>query len=350
MTKNSAYPIFIIMLLVGIGFLLYLLAPILTPFLFGMLLAYLVNPLVTKLMRLHIPRLLAVIIVFLTLILLLVSLILFLIPLIEKQIAFLLDFIPSILIWVQDTIIPWFTTRFGMNETLNIPDLKSHLSEILNKAGGILTWMWHTILHSGAALILFLTNLVLIPVVTFYFLLDWNNIVAGFRNLLPRNIEPTVVRLFKESDQVLSAFFRGQLLVMLSLAIIYSVGLSLIGLKIGVMIGMISGLLTIVPYLGFIVGILSASIAMIVQTGGLQSIFWVALVFLVGQTMDAVFLTPYLVGDRIGLHPVAVIFAILAGGSLFGFFGVLLALPVAAVMMVWLRYVHQRYRSSALYQ
>lgn len=350
MTKSSAHPVFWILLLASIGFLLYLLAPILTPFLVGTLLAYLVDPIVNKLVRFHIPRLLSVIIVFSILFLILILLIMVLIPIIEKQIVFLIELIPGIVDWIQQIMVPWFVTHFGVNEQLNVPDLKENLSGLLNKAEGILTWVWKTVLHSTAALLTWITNLILIPVVTFYFLLDWDRIVNGLRNLLPRNIEPTVVKLVKESDQVLSSFFRGQLLVMMSLAAIYSVGLSLIGLKIGVMIGLISGLLTIVPYLGFIVGIISASIAQIVQTGNLESVVWVILVFAIGQTLDAIFLTPYLVGDRIGLHPVAVIFAILAGGALFGFVGVLLALPVAAVLMVWLRYLHQRYRHSALYQ
>jgi predicted PurR-regulated permease PerM len=189
-----------------------------------------------------------------------------------------------------------------------------------------------------------------VPVVTFYLLLDWNKIIKNIDQLLPRSIEPTIAKLIKESDQVLSAFFRGQLLVMLGLSIIYGVGLSLTGLSIGLILGLILGLISIVPYLGLIVGVLIASIAALIQFGTFSSLLSIWLVFLIGQLCESLLLTPYLVGDRIGLHPVAVIFAVLAGGTLFGFFGVLLALPVAAVLMVWLRFLNNRYHKSAFYQ
>jgi predicted PurR-regulated permease PerM len=211
-------------------------------------------------------------------------------------------------------------------------------------------WLWKSVLHSGFALIEWVAHLVLIPVVTFYLLRDWDKVVKGVRELLPRSSEPTIVKLATECDDVLSAFFRGQLLVMLSLATIYSIGLSLVGLQVGLMIGLIAGLLSLVPYLGFIVGIVTASIVAYVQFGTLSSLFLVWLVFMVGQVIESTFLTPNLVGNRIGLHPVAVIFSVLAGGTLFGFFGVLLALPVAAVIMVLLRFFYQRYCNSRLYQ
>lgn len=347
-TLNNKF--FIVILGLIFVALLNSLKPILTPFLVGALLAYLADPLVERISRWGVPRLLSVIIIFLILITIFTLIILLIIPLIQKQIISLIEFIPKVISWLQNTIMPWLINRFGIQEGINIDSLKQTLAENWSKAGSAAGWIATTVLQSGMALVELVTNLLLIPVVTFYLLRDWSSVIGGIRNLLPRKIEPMVVELAKECNSVLSAFFRGQLMVMLALGIIYSIGLTAIGLQIGLMIGLIAGAASIVPYLGFIVGITSASIAAYVQFGTLTSVILVFIVFAIGQILESTLLTPNLVGDRIGLHPVAVIFAILAGGHLFGFFGVLLALPVAAVIMVLLRFVHHRYQSSQLYK
>jgi predicted PurR-regulated permease PerM len=174
--------------------------------------------------------------------------------------------------------------------------------------------------------------------------------MSRVRELLPRRSEAVIVKLAQQSDEVLGAFLRGQLLVMLALAFIYSAGLMMMGLDLALLIGMLAGLVSFVPYLGFIVGILAACVAALFQFQELLPLLYVAIVFGVGQMLEGMVLTPLLVGDRIGLHPVAVIFSVLAGGQLFGFVGVLLALPVAAVIAVLLRYLHTQYKSSALYE
>jgi predicted PurR-regulated permease PerM len=158
-----------------------------------------------------------------------------------------------------------------------------------------------------------------------------------------------ISRLAAEMDEVLGAFLRGQLLVMLALGIIYSVGLWIVGLNVALVVGMIAGLASIVPYLGFIIGVASAIGAALVQFGDLTPLIYIAIVFGVGQALESMLLTPMLVGDKIGLHPVAVIFAIMAGGQLFGFVGILVALPVAAMIMVLVRHLHGRYKSSSMY-
>lgn len=349
MQKTFSYSLIVIVALIVAG-LVYLLAPILTPFLVAAILAYLANPLVELLERRHVPRLLSVVIVFLVLYSVIILLILLLIPLIQTQIIALSSALPDMLSWLQNTIIPWLQERFGIQEIINIDVVKKTLAANWAKAGGVASWLVQIVFHSGMALIAFFTSLVLIPVVTFYLLRDWRLVLQSLRSLLPRHIEPTVVKLVKEGDDVLSSFFRGQLLVMLSLGIIYSIGLTAVGLRIGLIIGIVAGLVSIVPYLGFIVGIVSASIAAYVQFGTFMPVLYVWIVFAIGQALESSLLTPKLVGDRIGLHPVAVIFAVLTGGSLFGFFGVLLALPVAAVVMVWLRFLNQRYRHSRLYK
>ena len=178
---------------------------------------------------------------------------------------------------------------------------------------------------------------------------DWDLLIRGIRDLLPRNLEDEVSRTASDVDEVLAAFFRGQLLVMFALGVIYSVGLSVLGLEFGVLIGMGAGLLSIVPYLGSIVGVLVAVGVAVFQFQDVVHPLLVLVVFAVGQSAEGMYLTPKLVGDQIGLHPVAVIFAVLAGGQLFGFLGILLALPVAAALNVLVRHAHGKYRESALY-
>ncbi len=340
-----------IVLVVVAGFLLYFLAPILTPFLVGALIAYLFAPVVRNLVvRLHFPRLLAVATVFLFLIMLVVLIVVLLVPLIEEQFIKLASLLPNVVAWIQNTVIPILKAHFGVEESVDLSILKNNLTGNLANASGVVTWLLKSILHSGFAVAGWLVHLLLIPVVTFYLLYDWDNVVMGIRNLLPRRYEPTIVKLVSECNAVLAAFFRGQLLVMLSLGIIYSIGLSLIGLQFGLMIGMLVGLLSIVPYLGVVIGIITASVAAYMQFGTFGHVMLVWLVFAIGQTCEGMFLTPRLVGHRIGLHPVAVIFAVLTGGTLFGFFGVLLALPVAAVTMVVIRFFNEYYRNSSLYK
>ncbi len=194
-----------------------------------------------------------------------------------------------------------------------------------------------------------LMNLVLIPVVTFYLLRDWDLLIKGIRELLPRKIEPTVSTLASEIDEVLGAFVRGQLMVMFALGAIYTAGLWLIGLDLAFIIGMGAGILSVVPYLGTVVGLVAAVLAAVFQFQDLFHTIMVLLVFGTGQALEGMVLTPKLVGDRIGLHPVAVIFAVLAGGQLFGFLGILLALPVASALNVLVRHFRDEYTKSTLY-
>ncbi|MEO8669806.1 MAG: AI-2E family transporter [Tahibacter sp.] len=333
-----------------LGGLLYLLAPALTPFAIAALFAYLWDPVVDRLER-RMPRGLAVSLVFLLIVLALVLIVVLLIPFIGRQIENLMQQLPLWLAWVQTKAGPWAQERFGV--TLDFAD-PQRLSDMLQahwkEAGGIAATVLAKVSKSGLTLVGWIAQLVLIPVVTFYLLRDWDILVGRVHELLPRSIEPTVNRLARESDQVLGAFLRGQLSVMLVLGTMYALGLWAVGINVGPLIGMIAGLISFVPYLGAIVGVCMGLIAALVQYQDWQHVLMVLAVFGVGQTIEGYVLVPKLVGDKIGLHPVAVIFAILAGGELFGFLGVLLALPAAAVAMVLLRYVHERYTASTLYQ
>lgn len=337
-------------LTVGVGLLLYLLGPILTPFAVAALLAYLGDPLVDRLQERGMGRTAAVAIVFGAMTLLLLLLPLILVPLLEVQISTLVDKLPQYLGYIRDRLVPLLEEHLGMDPALlSTEQLIAMLKSHWQKAGGLAAAVITSISHSGLAVIAWVMNLVLIPVVSFYFLRDWDTMLERVRELLPRHVEPEVVRLARESDQVLGAFLRGQLAVMLLLGLVYSIGLWLAGLKLAFLIGMSAGLLSFVPYLGAILGIGGAVIAALVEHGDMIHVVYVLIVFGIGQTLESFVLTPWLVGDRIGLHPVAVIFAILAGGQLFGFLGVLLALPVAAVLMVLLRHMHERYVQSELY-
>lgn len=329
--------------------LVYLLGPVLVPFLTAFLLAYISNPLVNLFCRFKLSRVLSVVLVFLLLFSLLLALIFLLIPLIEKQITLLVDTMPAVLEAIRTKILPWLSQHIQIEEVWRRIDVTSVVKQHWQQAGGMLSSALKTLTQSGLAIVGWLANLVLIPVVTFYLLRDWDDILVKLRGLLPRASEPTIVDLATQCHEVLGAFFRGQLIVMFSLGLIYSTGLWLVGLNLALLIGLVAGLVSIVPYLGFIVGIAAALIAAVFQFHDVMHLFLVIIVFMVGQAAESMALTPLLVGDRIGLHPVAVIFAILAGGQLFGFVGVLLALPAAAVIMVLLRYMRERYVASAVY-
>ncbi len=327
-----------------------LLEPILMPFLVGTLLAYLGDPLADRLEARGLGRTLAVSLVFVGLSSVLIVLVLLTIPLLGRQLDLLATKIPQWLHAIQDVLIPWLQQTLNLpKDSLPITQFKTVLTENWMSAGGLLGTLWSKVAGSSLAMMTWLANLVLIPVVTFYLLRDWDIVMAHLRDLLPRSVEPTVVQLATECDEILGAFIRGQLLVMLALGIIYSIGLKFVGLDLAFILGLIAGLASIVPYMGFIVGITVAGIAAWFQFYELPMLLAVGVVFAIGQILEAMVLTPLLVGDRIGLHPVAVIFAIMAGGQLAGFTGVLLALPVAAVVMVLLRHAHTSYKDSKLY-
>jgi predicted PurR-regulated permease PerM len=327
---------------------LYLLSPVLTPFFIALFLAYLGNPLVDQLQRWHLPRTAGVGIVFSLIITVLLLLIGFLVPLLEHQVSRLLANLPALLDWVQTIVIPWLTTHFGL-APLETKTFSNIVTEHWQQAGNIASIAWKTVSNSSLAILSWVTNLFLIPVVTFYFLRDWHHFITSIQTLLPRNLEAFISALFREFNEVLSAFFRGQLLVMLILTTVYSLGLSIVGLDLALLIGLISGLFAIVPYLGLAIGVITASIAAFAQFQDWLHVFYVWIVFGLATVLENTVLTPVLVGDRIGLHPVAVLFAIFCGGQLFGFLGVLLALPVAAVTMVLLRHLRDQYIHSRVY-
>ena len=333
--------------------LVWLLGPILTPFVLAALLGWLGDPLVDRLERTGRSRPVAVTLVFVLMVLVLVLAVLILVPMVERQIRTLVEALPQYREWFMGTALPWVEARTGIEITawLDPQRLIELVRTHWEQAGGVATTLFGYLSSSGFAFLAWIANIVLLPILTFYFLRDWDVLVERVAAMIPRDHIGTVSRLAKESDEVLGAFLRGQFIVMLALGAIYAIGLSIVGLKLGLLIGIVAGLISFVPYLGAATGIVLAVLAALVQAQGfdIKLLALVGVVFTVGQLIESYVLTPRIVGDRIGLHPVAVIFAIMAGGQLFGFVGMLIALPVAAVGNVLLRYVHEKYTQSRLY-
>jgi predicted PurR-regulated permease PerM len=324
------------------GYLLYLLAPILTPFVAAALLAYIGDPLVDRLERVKLPRTPAVLAVFVLTFFVIALLVLLVVPLVKSQADALIDRLPSYAAWVEANVLPRLEGLVDTESQGNDVGIAAFVAKNASVAGSWGARVVGSVSRSGSLLLSGLLSLFLVPVLTFYLLRDWDRLVSTVALLIPRGQRETVADLSRQTDAVLGGFLRGQVMVMSGLAIIYSSGLALLGLDFALAIGVLAGLVSFVPYLGFVIGIGLAGLATLVEGGGWLTLVGVVGVFAGGQAIEGMLLTPRLVGSRIGLHPVAVIFAVLAGAQLFGFFGILLALPVAAVLSVLARYAHQR--------
>lgn len=329
------------------GLLLYLLSPILAPFLLAAILAYICNPLVQRMEARRIPRAAAVALMLLFLAAAFVVLLLVMLPLLVKQVQAIAGQMPTYIDWLRTTLAPRIESYLGVE--LNTALIRDWLLEHISGLQALAVKLLPSIKSGGYALIALAVNLVLVPVVLFYFLRDWNRMVALVDEVIPRRWHAQVVALVREIDEVLGQFLRGQLLVMLAMGVYYTLGLWLAGLDYALAVGMLSGLVTFVPYLGFFVGVVLATLTGLLQFGDPVALVWVWAVFIAGNLLEGYVLVPRLVGERIGLHPVTVIFSLLAFGQLFGFFGVLLALPASAALLVWLRQVRRNYLASGAY-
>ena len=337
---------------VGLALLwgLYLLGPVLTPFLAGAMLAYILKPGVEWLVKRKCPRGAAAALMIVLTLLLAVLLVLILVPLFTKQLNELSLKVPAVLGRVNEQLGPKIQEWFGVTVHLDAQSIKQFISEHWQSAEGIIPKLLASLKLGGLALAGLLGTLVLIPLVLFYLLLDWNGMIERIERFVPRRYAKEVKAIAGEIDEVLAEFLRGQLSVMGLLALYYALGLWIGGLDFALPIGIITGLLVFVPYLGFALGLALAVMVALLQFDGATGLIIIAVVFGFGQLLESFFLTPKLVGDRIGLHPLAVIFALLAFGQVFGFFGVLLALPASAVLLVALRRVNAAYLASSFYQ
>ena len=334
-------------------YLFYLLNPVLTPFLAAAVIAYMLDPLVDRLSEVgyrewKVNRTLATLLVMAGVLLVLTGLLLVIIPLLQQQSMLIVQRLPTLVDHFHQQVEPWLQ-QFGIRLNINPADMQKLFSEHWQTASSFLGSMLLSAGQKGLSLIGMLANILLLPVVLFYFLRDWDDMMAEIGELIPRDWIGQVKTVCKDIDSVVAEFLRGQLSVMLSLCVFYSVGLWLVGLDMALSVGMIAGLLSFVPYLGFSLAFILAIMLAFLQFASFTEVIPVLLVFGVGQFVESFFLTPILVGDRIGLHPVLVILALLAGGQLFGFTGVLLALPVSAAIAVGLRYTKRSYLHSDTY-
>ncbi|MFM9913080.1 MAG: AI-2E family transporter [Methylophilaceae bacterium] len=343
-------PQLIHLLLAAAGlWVLWRLSPILTPFLLAVMLAYVCDPLVDKLEARRVPRGFGVLIALLLLVAVITALVLILTPLVQHETRAFVERLPTIIDWFKLHALPWLQNNFGVDAALDTEQIKTYLMTHIKSAGSLAEKLLPSLKSGGLALIAILINLLLVPVVFFYVLRDWDDLLARIEKLIPRRWHAKTLTIAQEVDSVLSEFLRGQISVMLLMSAYYVIALHFAGLQFALPIGLVTGLLVFIPYLGMAVGLSFATLAALIQFQSIGEIVPVLLAFGIGQALEGMLVTPWLVGERIGLHPVAVIFALLAFGQLFGFFGVLLALPASAALLVGFRHLKNHYLASELY-
>jgi predicted PurR-regulated permease PerM len=343
-------------LMLALVAVLWLLAPVLTPFVVAAILAYALTPVVDRLDGLgrgRIPRLLAVALVEIVSLMLLLALMLLVVPILIKQLPLLREQVPPMLDHLNATLQP-FLSQFGVHVSLDVAGLKAFVMEHLNaNFEDMLGRLLASVKIGGSVALSLVGNAVLIPVVLFYLLMDWRRFMGLLLMLVPPRLRPAVDSFTQESDNVLGQYLRGQLLVMVVLAVYYSLALALFGLDLALPIGVFTGLAVAIPYLGFGLGLILATLAGFLefstQVDHVSVLVMVTVAYGLGQLLESFVLTPRLVGERIGLHPLAVIFALMAFGHLLGFVGVLIALPLSAVLLVAIRRLRAAYLGSKLY-
>ena len=332
---------------------LWFLGPVLTPFVVAAVLAYALTPVVDKLDDLgrgRMPRVLAVLIVEFLFLLVLLSIVLLVVPIFAKELPLLREQVPVLADRLNNALGPWLA-QFGIKVSLDVTSIKAFVVKYLSANfedafGSVLS----SLKLGGSVALAIVGNGVLIPVALFFLLKDWDRFVGLVVELVPPKLRASFDSFMAESDLVLGQYLRGQFLVMGTLAVYFSVALALFGFDLAVPVGVFTGLAFFIPYLGFGLGLVLALLAGVLQFGGLYGVLVVAGVYGAGQLVESFYLTPRLVGERIGLHPLAVIFALLAFGQLFGFLGVLIALPASAVLLVAIRRMRASYMLSKLYQ
>ncbi len=333
-----------------LGGLLWALAPVMTPFLIAAVLAYALHPVVERLVYRRVPRALAVGLTVGSVLLGVAVLLLLVMPILSRELPMLREQIPLLARRFNEWATPWLA-HMGIKLQLDVAGIQNLVRNALS--GNLEEWLG-TVLSSlrigGSVVMAVLGNVVLVPVVLFYLLQDWPAVVAQTGRLIPPRYRVQVEGFLSECDELLGQYLRGQLMVMLSLAAYYILGLSLAGFELALPVGLLTGLLIVVPYLGYGLGLLLALLAALLQFSGSYGLIAVAVVYGAGQLLESFVLTPRLVGERVGLSPVAVIFALLAFGHLLGFVGVLIALPLAALTAVAGRRARATYLESELYR
>ncbi len=330
--------------------MIWLLGPVLTPFFAAAILAYVLAPGVTWLQARRLPRTLAVLIMMALCMGVLLVVLLIILPILQQEFGQLRDRLPALLGRISEQTRPWLEQNLDLHLRLDAAGLKEWLSKHLASGGeDLLAKLLETVKSGWGAALAVIGLLFLMPVATFFLLLDWPRFMAGLRELLPPRWEAQVFGLLEEVDQLLSRYMRGQLKVMAVLAAYYSLALFLAGFKLWLPIGVLTGSLVAIPYIGFALGLCFALIDGMLQLGPAKGLLLVAIIYGLGQVLESFYLTPRLIGDEIGLHPLAVIIALIAFGYVFGTAGVLLALPLAAILAVGLRRLRKAYLASEFY-
>ncbi len=337
-------------LAIAFGVVLWLLRPVLTPFLLGAILAYILQPGVAALVRHRVPRALAALVMMLMFGLVASLLVVLLFVVVQKEEPQLKAQVPMLFTHLHDWLQPKLA-MIGAADTLDFANLRDMItSRVEESAQSLALAAWASIRTSGNVMITVVSNVVMVPLVLFYLLYDWNAMIARVQTFVPRRWFARTMELAREMDRMLAQYLRGQLLVMAVLAAYYAIALSIAGFEVALPVGIFTGLAVLIPYLGYATGLALALVAALLQFGNWYGFGALAVVYGIGQILEGFFLTPRLVGERIGLHPLAVIFALLAFGQLFGFFGVLLALPASAILSIALRELRRSYLASALYK
>ncbi len=331
------------------AYVVHLLSSILLPFVAGMLTAYFLDPVADRLEARKIPRGIATALILLAFFLCGAGVITLLFPMLQRQIVDLAILLPGMVDAARQSIEPILREFLAGLPPDTMAEIKTSVGNIAGKVASWVTGMLASVWSGGVALFNMISLVVVTPVVAFYLLRDWDLITAKIDSWLPLGARPTIRDQLGEIDLTLAAFVRGQATVCLVLALVYGIGLSIVGLKSGLLVGLGAGLISFIPYLGAATGLTIGVGIALFQFDDFITIATVAGIFLFGQTLESYVLTPRLVGDKVGLHPVWIIFALMAGGALFGFTGILLAVPVAAVIGVLSRFAIKRYLESPLY-
>ncbi len=335
--------------------LILLLGPILMPFIVAAILAYILNPWVDRLCTLqlkgiHLPRSLAATLLIVLVIMLILAMVLVMTPILQKQIPQLQDQIPRFFDKANELLGPMLG-KLGIHIQLDSAGIKDMITKQLDTSGDeIGKAVLASIRVGGTAVLGMLANLMLIPIVLFYLLLDWHPLMDRLENFIPRRWVGSVKSGASEVDSILAQYLRGQIMVMVVLAVYYSGALAIAGFDLALPVGIITGFLVFIPYLGFGLGLALALIGAFLQFDGFHGLISVAIIYGVGQVLESFILTPRLVGERIGLHPLTVIFALLAFGQLFGFIGILVALPTSAILAVAAKHLRIAYLNSSVYR
>ncbi|WP_207476213.1 AI-2E family transporter [Arenibaculum pallidiluteum] len=338
--------------LAGLGILilaLWILSDVLLPFVAGMAIAYFLDPMVDRLVAAGLRRWLATTLVLLFFGLVMLACVVLLVPLVQAQAAQLADLLPRVADWVRTIAVPWAERLLARLPPGDMERLRGAAGNFAGDAVGWVAQVLRDVLTRGLALFDVISVLLITPVVAFYMLRDWDEMVATLESWLPRQHRPVILEQAREVDRTLAGFVRGQATVCLVLGLFYAAALTLVGLNLGLVVGLTAGLLSFIPFVGSLVGFAGSVGIAVFQYESWTMVAVVAGIFIFGQAVEGNVLTPRLVGGRVGLHPVWVMFALLAGGSLFGFVGVLLAVPVAAVIGVLTRFLLRQYLASRYY-